>query len=140
VILSCCLSSLHAHCQRVDVSAIVHDHGPDVTKGARLSALHSVLCLDHELDLSVNAGIDCGAFAQIFAKASYHVTAIRGSANLYRRLRDEQVVIKRFYYHFIIIIFSVLLLFSLVSICWLIFSFFHCLFSCTYGPGNPFRW
>jgi hypothetical protein len=78
-------------CQRLDVSCLTHDHGADVTKGVRLSAVHSLLCIDHELDLTVNAGIECPGFYLIFEKASNIVSTVRNSANLYRRLRDEQV-------------------------------------------------
>jgi hypothetical protein len=73
------------------VSAISHDHGPDVTKAIRLVAIHSFLCVDHELDLTVNKGIDCLAFHALFEKAYCIVSTVRGSNNLYRRLRDEQV-------------------------------------------------
>jgi hypothetical protein len=75
------------------VSSVTHDHGADVTKGVRLSGLHSFFCIDHELDLTVNAGIESPAFHTIFEKASVIVSTIRCSANLYRRLRDEQVCV-----------------------------------------------
>jgi hypothetical protein len=77
--------------QRVDISAITHDHGRDVTKAVRLSGMHSFLCIDHELDLTVNAGIDSPGFAATFTTASTLVNLIRGSPNIYRRLKDEQV-------------------------------------------------
>ena len=70
---------------------MTHDHGADVTKGVILSGIHSFLCIDHELDLTVNAGIECIQFHSIFVKASEIVSTVRSSANLYRRLRDEQV-------------------------------------------------
>lgn len=75
----------------MDAAAISHDHGPDITRGVRLAALHSFLCVDHELDLSVNEGIECAVFATIFRSASEMVSKVRSSQNLYRRLRDEQV-------------------------------------------------
>ena len=56
-------------CQRLDVSCLTHDHGADVTKGVRLSAVHSLLCIDHELDLTVNAGIECPEFYPIFRES-----------------------------------------------------------------------
>ena len=77
--------------QRLDAGALTHDHGADVTKAARLSGIHDFQCFDHELDLTVNAGIDCPTFAPIFVKASNVVSTIRSSNNLYRKLRDDQV-------------------------------------------------
>ena len=77
--------------QRLDAGALTHDHGADVTKAARLSGIHDFQCFDHELDLTVNAGLDCPTFAPIFLKASNMVSTIRSSNNLYRKLRDDQV-------------------------------------------------
>lgn len=62
-----------------------------MTKAIRLVAIHSFLCIDHELDLSVNEGIDCLAYRSLFEKASCIVSTVRASSNLYRRLRDQQV-------------------------------------------------
>jgi hypothetical protein len=62
-----------------------------VTKGVRLSATHSFLCADHELDLSVQAGVAAPPFASIFNMASQIVALLRNCKNLYRKLRDEQV-------------------------------------------------
>lgn len=89
--LSCLIFLFCSIWQRLDVTAIVHDHGADVIKGIRLSGIHSILCIDHELDLTVNAGIDCAEFGVLFTKASAIVTTVRNSLSLYRRLRDEQV-------------------------------------------------
>jgi hypothetical protein len=77
--------------QRLDITCVSHDHGPDVTKAVRLSCLHSFLCIDHELDLTVNAGIAAAPFCFAFAKASEIVSTVRSSTNLYRRVKDEQV-------------------------------------------------
>ena len=77
--------------QRLDAGALTHDHGADVTKAARLSGIHDFQCFDHELDLTVHAGLDCPTFASIFMKASNLVSTIRSSPNLYRKLRDDQV-------------------------------------------------
>ena len=82
--------------QRADAAALSHDHGPDITAAANLSALHSFLCFDHELDNTVNAGVDSPAFADIFQKASSLVYTIRNSPNLYRTLRDDNVDIVMF--------------------------------------------
>jgi hypothetical protein len=54
--------------QRADVAALSRDHGLDITAAAMLSALHSFFCFDHELDNTVNAGVDSPAFAAIFQK------------------------------------------------------------------------
>ena len=51
----CC--PIDRSCQRLDVPAITHDHGSDITKGVGLSGVHSFLCVDHELDLTVQDGI-----------------------------------------------------------------------------------
>lgn len=56
----------------MDVSAIVHDHGPDVSKMGKQCGIHDFLCFDHELDLTVNAGISCDSFGPIFRKSSRH--------------------------------------------------------------------
>jgi len=77
--------------QRIDITCVSHDHGPDVTKAVRLSCLHSFLCIDHELDLTVNAGIAAAPFCFAFAKASELSALCRSSTNIYRRLKDEQV-------------------------------------------------
>jgi hypothetical protein len=76
----------------VDVSAITHDHGSDITKGVRLSGVHSFLCVDHELDLTVQDGILSPFFAPVFNKAAHIVSLLRNCKNLYRKLRDEQVI------------------------------------------------
>ena len=44
--------------QRLDAGAFPHDHGADISKAARLSGIHDFQCFDHELDLTVNAGLD----------------------------------------------------------------------------------
>ena len=62
-----------------------------MTKAARLSGINDLQCFDHELDRTVNAGLDCPAFAPMFIKASNMVSTIRSSNNLYRELRDDQV-------------------------------------------------
>jgi len=79
--------------QRLDIAAVTHDHGPDITKAVRISATHSFLCIDHELDLNVQAGIHAPPFAEVFNKAAHIVSLLRNCKNLYRRLRDEQVQI-----------------------------------------------
>ena len=45
---------VNAVLQSLDLSAITHDHGPDISKAVSLSLIHSILCFDHELDNSVN--------------------------------------------------------------------------------------
>ena len=77
--------------QRLDIAAVTHDHGADITKAMRLSAAHSFLCVDHELDLTVQAGIHALSFATVFNKCANIVSILRNNKNLYRRLRDEQV-------------------------------------------------
>ena len=62
-----------------------------MTKAVRLSCLHSFLCIDHELDLTVNAGIAAALFCFAFSKASEIVSTVRSSTKLYRRVKDEQV-------------------------------------------------
>ena len=75
------------------VAAITHDHGRDISNAIDISGCHSILCFDHELDLTVNYGIEhCSEFAVLFKKAQVIVTTIRSSNNLYRTLRDEQVL------------------------------------------------
>ena len=83
--------SLYFLLQRLDAGALTHDHGADISKAARLSGIHDFQCFDHELDLTVNAGLDCPTFAPIFIKASNVVSTIRSSNNFYRKLRDDQV-------------------------------------------------
>ena len=78
--------------QRLDLSALTHDQGPDITKAVFLSVIHSIECFNHQLDNSVKAGIDCPEFNPIFVKATTIVTTIRASNNIYRRLRDNQVM------------------------------------------------
>lgn len=75
----------------MDVSAIVHDHGPDVSKMGKQCGIHDFLCFDHELDLTVNAGISCDSFGPIFRKAADITSTLRSSNNCFRRLRDFQV-------------------------------------------------
>ena len=77
--------------QRLDIGALTHDHGADISKAARLSGIHDFQCFDHELDLTIHAGLDCPSFAPIFLKASNLVSTIQSSNNLYRKLRDDQV-------------------------------------------------
>ena len=77
--------------QRFDVSAISHDHGPDITKAIRLSGLHSFLCVCHELDITVQKGIACAFFSPIFDQAAHITCLLRNCRNLYRRLKSEQV-------------------------------------------------
>jgi hypothetical protein len=77
--------------QRLDVSAISHDHGPDITKAIRLSGLHSFLCVCHELDTTVQKGIASALFSPIFDQAAHINSSLRNCRNLYRRLRSEQV-------------------------------------------------
>ena len=89
------MSGTRFHCfvfQRLDIYAVTHDHGSDITKGVRLSGTHSFLCVDHELDLTVQAGIQSALFAPIFHKAAHIVSLLRNCKNLYRKLRDEQVL------------------------------------------------
>ena len=88
---SCFLLDLSCFVQRLDAGALTHDHGANISKAARLSGIHDFQCFDHELDLTINAGIDCPTFAPIFSKASNVVSTIRSSNNLYRKLRDDQV-------------------------------------------------
>ena len=73
------------------MSAVTHDHGDDITKAIRLTATHTFLCIDHELDLSVKAGIVSVLFGPVFTQASEIVALRRNCKNLYRKLRDEQV-------------------------------------------------
>lgn len=77
--------------QRLDIAAVTHDHGADITKGVRLSGTHSFLCVDHELDLTVQAGLKDPLFAPIFNKVAHIVSLLRNSRNLWRLLRDQQV-------------------------------------------------
>ena len=78
--------------QRLDIAALTHDHGPDISKAIRkLSPLHSFICFDHELDRSVCAGIDSAQFHPIFVKCTDIVSTIRNSNNCFRVLRDAQV-------------------------------------------------
>ena len=77
--------------QRLDVSAVTHDHGGDITKSVRLGGLHSFLCICHELDLSVQKGVACPLFAKTFEQAAHINSILRNCRNLYRRLRSEQV-------------------------------------------------
>jgi hypothetical protein len=82
-----CLFFLSLLLQRLDAGALTHDYGADLTKAARLSGIHDFQCFDHELDLTVNAGLDCPTFAPIFLKASSVVSTIISSNNLYRKLQ-----------------------------------------------------
>lgn len=77
--------------QRLDLSAITHDHGSDISKAVSESLIHSILCYDHELDNSVNAAIDSPAFNCVFLKAAGLAATLRGSHNLWTKLRDFQV-------------------------------------------------
>jgi hypothetical protein len=83
--------------QRLDLSAITHDHGSDISKAVSLSLIHSILCYDHELDNSVNADIDSPAFNCVFVKAAGLAATLRGSHNLWTKLRDFQVWTSSFY-------------------------------------------
>ena len=72
------------HCfvfQRLNIHAVNHDHGSYITKGVRLSGTHSVLCVDHELDLTVQAGIKSASFARVFNKAA-HIVSLLGIAKM----------------------------------------------------------
>jgi hypothetical protein len=77
--------------QRLDVSAVTHDHSGDITKAIRLGGLHSFLCICHEFDLSVQKGVACPLFAKTFEQAAHINSLLRNCRNLYRRLRSEQV-------------------------------------------------
>lgn len=92
VVSSLCCCPIDRSCQRLDVPAITHDHGSDITKGVGLSGVHSFLCVDHELDLTVQDGILSPHFAPVFNKAAHIVSLLRNCKNLYRKLRDEQVI------------------------------------------------
>ena len=64
-----------------------------MSKACRLVGIHDLLCIDHELDRSVVAGLELTKdFAPIFSKASHIITTIRTSNNLFRQVRDVQVL------------------------------------------------
>jgi len=67
-----------------------------VSKAGRLTGTPQFLCLDHENDLFVVAGINAPSFQTTFFKASTLVSLLRNSKNLYRKLRDHQVQMTEF--------------------------------------------
>lgn len=79
--------------QRADAAALSHDHGADITAASVLTGIHSLLCFDHEMDRTVNAGIESSTFGPILHKASNLVNIIRNSPNLYRVVKDDNVII-----------------------------------------------
>jgi len=85
--------SVAVYClQGTDCAAITHDHGSDISLALQLSPWHDIICFDHELDCTVNAGIDVvHEFQDIFMWANNVVHTISASNNLYRTLRTEQV-------------------------------------------------
>ena len=78
------------HCfvfQRLDIHAVTHDHGSDITKGVRLSGTHSFLCVDHDLDLTLQAGIKSASFAHCLQQSSTHRLIVAELQNLCRKLQ-----------------------------------------------------
>lgn len=64
-----------------------------MTSALELSAFHDAICIDHELDSTVNAGIAAvPQFKEIFDWANSTVSLISCSSNLWRTLRNAQVV------------------------------------------------
>ena len=51
--------------QRLHDGGLTHYHGADISKAARLCGIHDFHCFDHELDLTVNAGLRCSSFGPI---------------------------------------------------------------------------
>ena len=48
-------------------------HGRDISNVIDISGCHSILCFDHELDITWNYGIEnCGDFTVLFHKSSIH--------------------------------------------------------------------
>lgn len=72
-------NSISFFLQRADATALSHDHGADITAAVVVSGLHSVLCFDHEMDRTVNAGIESAIFVH---KASNLVNIIRNSPKM----------------------------------------------------------
>ena len=71
------LSSLSSQVR--DVAAVTSDNANDITKTINDAGFHRGACLCHELDLSVNACLSAKPFADLVAKTTELVAAIRRS-------------------------------------------------------------